>query len=103
MKKKIKKQVKSRRNKTQPQWKVTVLWVYLTVSIILTIWMICIYQFPVEKMITSGDSNYTCMMYKNSEYCCESYYWLLITDIDMYDNITGDKISVTDCFKLEKI
>jgi len=94
-----------KRKKIQPQWKLALLWTYLTMYIILTIYMTYMYQFSPELKIELNNTrtNYTCFVYRGNNYCCENNYWLLITDIDVNDNITDDNISVTDCFKLEKV
>ena len=94
-----------KRKRMQPQWKVTLLWIYFTLALLLAASMIYFYQFPKEFNLKSEnrEANLTCIMYKGAGYCCENKYWLLITDIDIYDNITDDNISVTDCFRLKKI
>ena len=94
-----------KRHKTYPRWQIVLLWIYLLSSIFIAICLIYLYQFPSSIRITGGHhyGNHTCIMYKGAGYCCADNYWLLITDIDIYDNITDDNIGITECYKLEKI
>ena len=66
--------------------------------------MIYLYRFPPEIKIetNNGRTNFSCFAYKRSVYCCKNSYWLLITDINVSDDITDDNISITDCYQHKK-
>ena len=101
---------KRRRKHTQPQWKVTVLWIFLAISMLTTTTLMYHYYFPAQLSYTFHSKwthqDYTCKGYPNGfktdYYCCQHKSFNIITDLNTSDPEKDFNWTVNFyCYKIE--